>query len=325
MPSNLISVVIPCYNEEEVIAETFFRLNKVMNSISNEYRNELIFINDGSKDKTLEILRAIQSQNNNVKVVELSRNFGHQIAVSAGIDFSNGDAVILIDADLQDPPEMIIDFIDKWKRGFDVVYAVRKSRKGETWFKKATASLFYKTLKKVVDIDIPLNTGDFRLMDKKVVHVLKQLKEKHRFIRGLVSWVGFKQIGIEYDRAERFAGETKYPLKKMIKFSIDAITSFSFVPLKIAGFLGLSSAAIGFFGIAYSIVLKLLNVTIPGWSSLMIVILFLGGMQLFILGIIGEYIGRIYDETRNRPLYVLNNQQEDEFSATYEYEKVTLK
>ncbi len=306
MNSKKISVIIPCYNEEEVIRETYNRLTAVMKSIEEKYCYELIFINDGSKDKTIDILRDLSTQHSYVKVISFSRNFGHQIAVTAGIDQANGDAVILIDADLQDPPELILDFLQKWEEGYQVVYAVRRRREGETWFKKITAGLFYRTLKSIVDVDIPLDTGDFRLMSYEVVEVLKSIKERHRFIRGLVSWVGFKQIGIEYDRDKRFAGKTKYPLKKMIKFSIDAITSFSFVPLRVASFLGFFSAFLGLIGILFSLYLKLAtDATIQGWTSLMLVVLFLGGMQLLILGIIGEYLGRIYDETRKRPLYVI--------------------
>lgn len=301
-----ISIVIACYNEEEVIRETFIRLATVMKSIEQEYSYELIFINDGSEDKTIDILRELSSQHLYVKVISFSRNFGHQIAVTAGIDVAGGDAVIIIDADLQDPPELILDFLKKWEEGYQVVYAVRRKREGETWFKKVTAGLFYRTLSSITDVDIPLDTGDFRLISRDVVEVLKSIKERHRFIRGLVSWIGFKQIGIEYDRDERFAGETKYPLKKMIKFSLDAITSFSFVPLKIASFLGVFSSFLGLIGILFSLYLKFAtDATIQGWTSLMLVVLFLGGMQLLILGVIGEYLGRIYDETRRRPLYII--------------------
>ncbi|NOU92971.1 glycosyltransferase [Paenibacillus sp. LMG 31456] len=305
----LISIVIPCYNEEAVIIETYKRLTSVMACTEKRYNYELIFANDGSKDMTLKLLKEISRNDSHVKIINFSRNFGHQIAVTAGIDSAKGDAVVLIDADLQDPPELILEFIEQWENGYEVVYAVRRKRIGETWFKKVTASYFYRYLHKITDINIPVDTGDFRLMSRKVVNVLKQIKERHRFIRGLVSWVGFKQIGIPYDRAERFAGETKYPLKKMIKFSIDAITSFSYFPLKIAGFLGVSSAILGVFGIIISLILKFTtDYVIQGWTSLMIVMLFLGGMQLFILGIIGEYLGRIYDETRNRPLYIVDDE-----------------
>lgn len=301
-----ISVVIPCYNEEEVISETFTRLLAVMKRINNKYDYELIFVNDGSQDETGTMLRDL-AKHPNVKVLNFSRNFGHQLAVTAGMDAATGEAVVLIDADLQDPPELIIEFIQKWEEGYHVVYAVRRKRDGETWFKKVTAGLFYRFLRRMTDVDIPLDTGDFRLMSREVVEVLNSIKERHRFIRGLVAWVGFKQIGIEYDRDKRFAGETKYTFKKMLKFSMDAITSFSFVPLKLASFLGILSAFLGVVGIIIALYLKLAtDYTLQGWTSLIIVMLFLGGMQLLILGVIGEYLGRVYDEIRKRPLYIVS-------------------
>lgn len=306
MSTPLITVVVPCYNEQEVITETYKRLTSVMKS--SQYDYELMFINDGSKDETFSIVSSFAVADPHVRVLNFSRNFGHQIAVTAGIDAAMGDAVVLIDADLQDPPELILDFIQKWEEGYEVVYAVREKREGETWFKKVTANMFYRTLHNITDIDIPLDTGDFRLMDRKVVNEIKSIKERHRFIRGLVSWVGFKQIGIKYERSERLAGESKYPLSKMLKFSLDGITSFSFFPLRLASFLGIASAGIGVLGILVALFLRLgTDVTLPGWTSLMIVVLFLGGLQLFILGIIGEYIGRIYDETRKRPMYIISD------------------
>jgi polyisoprenyl-phosphate glycosyltransferase len=302
---NMISVIVPCYNEEQVIKETYKRLTLVFKRLS-KYDYQLVFVNDGSKDKTVEILKLLAQTDRHIKVVDFSRNFGHQIAVTAGIDHADGEAVVLIDADLQDPPELILEFVKKWEEGYDVVYAVRRKREGESLFKKVTAKYFYRILRKVTDVEIPLDTGDFRLMDRKVVNVLKAIKERNRFIRGLVSWVGFKQIGIKYDRAERYDGETKYPLKKMIRFSVDAITSFSFVPLRVASMLGIISSSFGLLGIIIALYLRLCTgVTLPGWTSLMIVVLFLGGLQLFILGVIGEYLGRVYDETRNRPLYIV--------------------
>jgi glycosyltransferase involved in cell wall biosynthesis len=300
----LISVVIPAYNEELVIRETHKRLSTVC-SISG-YDYELIYVNDGSRDRTEEILRELAYHDSHVRVLSFSRNFGHQVAVTAGIEHASGDAVVLIDADLQDPPELILDFITKWEEGYDVVYAVRKSRAGETWFKKVTAKLFYRILQRLIDIQIPLDTGDFRLMSRRVVDSLNAMPEKHRFVRGLVSWIGFKQVGIEYERQERFAGETKYPLRKMLRFAFDGITSFSFKPLQLAGILGLYSAGIGFIGILIILYMRLFtHSTVQGWSSLMVVVLFLGGIQLLILGMMGEYIGRMYDEVRRRPLYIL--------------------
>jgi glycosyltransferase involved in cell wall biosynthesis/putative flippase GtrA len=301
-----ISVVIPCYNEELVVQETYRRLTETMRQIPFEY--ELIFVNDGSKDRTAELLNEIANHDFCVKVIDFSRNFGHQIAVTAGIEHASGDAVVLIDADLQDPPELIHDFIQKWEEGYDVVYAIRQRREGESKFKLLTAAMFYRLMQKMTEIPIPLDTGDFRLMDRKVVDSLKQLQEHHRFIRGLVSWVGYKQIGIPYVRAERFAGETKYPLRKMIKFAIDGITSFSFKPLQMATKLGIYSSLLGFIGVLLILYLRLFTQqTIQGWTSLMVVILFMGGIQLFMLGIIGEYLGRIYDEVRDRPLYLVKS------------------
>jgi polyisoprenyl-phosphate glycosyltransferase len=299
-----ISVVVPAYNEELVINETHKRLNDALSSIAADY--EIIYVNDGSRDKTIEILKEIGAKDSHVRILNFSRNFGHQVAVTAGIQHATGDAVVLIDADLQDPPELIKEFVRKWQEGYDVVYAIRKSRAGETWFKKITAAIYYRTLRKLIDIEIPLDTGDFRLMSRKVVDSLNAMPERHRFIRGLVSWVGFKQIGVEYERQERFAGETKYPLKKMIKFALDGITAFSYKPLQLASWLGVYAALIGFVGILAIIALKFLTqVTVQGWSSLMVVVLFIGGVQLGILGIMGEYLGRIYDEVRGRPLYLL--------------------
>jgi dolichol-phosphate mannosyltransferase len=300
----LISVVVPAYNEEQVIAETYRRLTAVCAAGDCEY--ELIFVNDGSRDGTGEILRELAAQDKHVRVLGFSRNFGHQVAVTAGIDHAAGDAVVLIDADLQDPPELIPSLIARWREGYDVVYAVRRRRRGETWFKRATAGLFYRVLQQLVDVRIPLDTGDFRLMSRRVVDCLRAMPEQHRFVRGLVSWVGFNQVGIEYERRERFAGETKYPLRKMLRFALDGITSFSFKPLQLAGVLGGYAAGIGFAGILVILYLRLCTrLTVQGWSSLMVVVLFLGGVQLLVLGVMGEYIGRVYDEVRRRPLYIL--------------------
>ncbi|KUO96942.1 glycosyltransferase [Ferroacidibacillus organovorans] len=303
-----VSVVIPAYNEELVIEETCSRLIRVMDQLHFPY--ELLFVNDGSRDNTYRILERLAGEIPNVKVLDFSRNFGHQIAVTAGIDHAVGDVVILIDADLQDPPELIADFLEKWREGYDVVYAVRMRREGETWFKRLTAKLFYRMLRKMTEIEIPVDTGDFRLMDRSVVESLRTIKEKHRFIRGLVSWVGFRQIGVPYERAERFAGESKYPLRKMLKFSLDGITSFSFRPLQWASKLGMASSGIGFLFILVLLYLKIFTtLTIQGWTSLMVVVLFLGGIQLFMLGVLGEYIGRIYDEVRDRPLYLIRERK----------------
>ncbi len=302
------SIIIPVYNEEAVIHETYRRLTLVMEVIGEPY--ELLFVNDGSRDRTAEIIQELAELDQSVKLLDFSRNFGHQIAITAGMDYARGDAIVIIDADLQDPPELIPQMIDKWKEGYEVVYARRSKRKGETLFKKLTASLFYRTLGALTEIDIPLDTGDFRLIDRKVCDALRSIREKNRFVRGLVSWVGFRQTAIEYVREERFAGETKYPLKKMIRFSIDGITSFSYKPLKLATYLGFGISFASFAYLVISLFQKLFtHSTVAGWTSLIACLLLLNGVILILLGILGEYVGRIYDETKNRPLYVLQNKQ----------------
>ncbi|MGF7068751.1 dolichol-phosphate mannosyltransferase [Priestia megaterium] len=298
------SIVVPVYNEEEVIHETYRRLTEVMRSTKEAY--ELLFVNDGSKDRTAEIIKEYSEQDPAVVLLDFARNFGHQIAITAGMDYARGEAVVVIDADLQDPPELILEMIEKWKQGFDVVYAKRTKRKGETYFKKQTAAMFYRFLRAMTDIDIPLDTGDFRLLDRKVCNQMSSIQEKNRFVRGLVSWVGFKQIAVEYERDERLAGESKYPLKKMLKLSMDGITSFSYKPLKLASYAGVTLSGIGFIYLLVVMYLKLFtDSTITGWSSLIVIQLFFSGIILIILGMIGEYIGRIYDETKNRPLYIV--------------------
>jgi dolichol-phosphate mannosyltransferase len=300
----LISIIIPMYYEEEVVDECYKRLKKVVDG--NEISYEFIFVNDGSKDKTLEILKTIAKKDKNAKIIDFARNFGHQTAVTAGIFSSRGDAVVIIDADLQDPPELIIDMLVKWKQGYDVVYAKRKKRKGETFFKLITAKYFYKFLSYMSDVKIPRDTGDFRLMDKKVVEAFKAMPERNRFVRGMISWVGFNQTYIEYGRDERFAGETKYPLKKMIKFAVDGIIAFSSKPLRIMTTVGVMTIFFAFAILIYSIVVKLSGLyTAPGWTSLMVALTFFSGIQLLSLGILGEYIARIYDESKNRPLYII--------------------
>lgn len=298
------SIVVPVYNEEEVIHETYRRLKNVMISTGEHY--ELIFVNDGSSDRTADILKGYSETDPSVILLDFSRNFGHQIAITAGMDYSRGKAVVVIDADLQDPPELILEMIEKWKQGYDVVYAKRTERKGETLFKKQAAKMCYRLLQSMTDIDIPLDTGDFRLMDRKVCDQMNSLQEKNRFVRGLVSWVGFKQIAVEYERDERFAGESKYPLKKMLKLSMDGITSFSYKPLKLASIAGAAFSTIGFIYLLVVLYLKLFtHSTIPGWSSLIVIQLFFSSIILFILGMMGEYVGRIYDESKHRPLYIV--------------------
>ncbi|WP_163150405.1 glycosyltransferase family 2 protein [Anoxybacillus sp. MB8] len=298
------SVVIPVYNEALVIRETYKRLKRVMEQTDGVY--ELLFVNDGSKDETLDMLKELAVRDDTVKYLDFSRNFGHQIAITAGMDYASGEAIVIIDADLQDPPELILEMIGKWKEGYDVVYAKRTKRKGETFFKKATAYAFYRLLQAATEFDIPLDTGDFRLIDRKVRDELVEMRERSRFVRGLVSWVGFKQTAIEYERDERFAGETKYPLKKMIRFSLDGITSFSYKPLKLASLLGFLFSFVSVVWMIAVLYLKLFtHSTVTGWSSLVMTVLFFNGVVLIMLGVIGEYIGRIYDEVKHRPLYIL--------------------
>lgn len=298
------SIVVPVYNEEEVIHECYKQLKGVMDSTKENY--EIIFVNDGSKDKTVEILKGYCKKDKNIKLIDFSRNFGHQVAISAGMDEAGGDAVVVIDADLQDPPRVILEMIAKWKDGYDVVYGKRMKRKGETIFKKLTASAFYRFLKKMTDVDIPVDVGDFRLIDRSVCDAMKKISERNRFVRGIISWLGFKQGDVLFEREERFAGATKYPLKRMIRFALNGVFSFSYKPLKIATFLGVFASAAGFFYLIYALYLKLFtDATVTGWTSMVSFILIFNGMILFILGIIGEYIGRIYDESKNRPLYVI--------------------
>ncbi len=305
-----LSIVVPCYNEEQVIVETNRRLSLLCENIK-DLTYQIIYVNDGSKDRTKDYLRQIQEQDrDHVKVVNLSRNFGHQAAVSAGIEAASGDAVVLIDADLQDPPEVIIEMVEKWRNGADVIYGVRTDREGESKFKLMTARTFYRLINRMSDTDIPLDTGDFRLMDRKVVDALCRMPERDRFIRGMVSWLGFNQVPVYYKRAARFAGKTKYPLAKMIRFALDGILSFSTLPLKIASMLGLSISALSVVGILYSLYSRLFTSNwVPGWTFMFIAILFIGGVQLIVLGIIGEYIGRIYGEAKRRPLYLIDEEE----------------
>ncbi|MDR3540451.1 MAG: glycosyltransferase family 2 protein [Desulfosporosinus sp.] len=299
------SIVVPVYNEEAVIDQTYQRLKRVMDSTEESY--ELIFVNDGSCDHTTARIKGFGDQDDAVKLITFSRNFGHQIAITAGMDYASGAAVVVIDADLQDPPELIPEMIAKWKEGYFVVYAKRTKRKGETFFKKYTARLFYRILSISTDLQIPTDTGDFRLLDHRVCEEMKRLPEKNRYVRGLVSWVGFQQTAVEYERDERFAGETKYPLKKMIKLSLDGLTSFSSKPLKMANYAG---AFLIFSGLIYLAVLLHLKISTTsvnaGWNLVMAMQLLLTGILLTMMGIIGEYIGRIYDETRDRPLYIVS-------------------
>lgn len=310
------SIIIPVYNEEKVVNETYKRLKQVMDTTGESY--ELIFINDGSKDDTAQIIQDLCRKDTNVKLINFSRNFGHQIAISAGMDNAAGRAVVVIDADLQDPPEVILKMAEKWKQGYEVVYGKRMKRKGESFFKKFTAVAFYRLLRSLTNVDIPVDTGDFRLIDRRVCDVMKGLKEKNRYVRGLVSWVGFRQAAVEYIREERWAGETKYPLKKMIRFALDAITSFSYKPLKAATYLGLTLGITSFLylmivfnqtqfvqtAVAPSVSIGMANLIFKGAIAINLVF---NAAILLVLGIIGEYVGRIYDESKDRPLYIIKN------------------
>lgn len=299
------SVVIPVYNEEEVIEESYMQLKGTMEKSNAPF--ELIFVNDGSSDNSLSLLKEISGNDKAVKIISFSRNFGHQAAITAGMDYSQGDAIAIIDADLQDPPMIILEMIKEWEKGYEIVYGKRKKRTGETVFKKFTASLYYRFLRKMTETEIPVDTGDFRLIDRKVCNAMKSLTERNRYVRGLVSWVGFKQTYVEYERNPRFAGETKYPLKKMIKLAMDGITSFSYKPLKLATTIGFIFSVLSFVYMLVVLYKKLFtDTTITGWSSTVVILLFTQGIVLMVLGLIGEYMGRIYDEIKGRPIYIVD-------------------
>ena len=301
----LISVIVPVYNERQVLPAFHERATRALESIGGcDY--ELLFVNDGSSDGSGELLETLAARDPHTRVVQLSRNFGHQIAISAGIDFAGGDCTVVIDADLQDPPEVIAEMVAKWREGFDVVYGVRATRKGETPMKLLTASAFYRLLNRITKISIPVDVGDFRLMSRRATEELRRLREKDRFVRGLVSWIGFQQTGVVYERDHRIAGETKYPYGKMVKFALDGITSFSTVPLKLATWLGYAASGFAFLYMASVFVQKALGYTIQGWATIMVAMLFLGGVQLICLGIMGEYLGRIFNEIKPRPMYVVD-------------------
>lgn len=313
MPSKppLLSLVIPVYNEEKTVPELIKRLHNLLR-ILKEKRNfgkediEILFVNDGSRDGTFDILKKYCESEPGFFLLNLSRNYGHQLAITAGIDSARGDAVAVMDGDLQDPPEFVADLYGKMEEGYDVVYARRRKREGESLFKLLTAHVFYRILKKVTRFDIPIDTGDFRIMSRRVTDVLNSMREQHRYIRGLISWIGFKQTGLEYDRDERFDGETKFSVGKMLKFALDGITSFSSAPLKLSSYVGFASAFLGAIYAIYVIYLKLFtNNTIQGWTSLTIIVLVMGGVQLIALGMIGEYLSRVNDQSKNRPLYVI--------------------
>ena len=300
-----ISIIAPVYNEEAILHELYKRISETMETLGESW--ELVLVNDGSWDRSYEIMLELHEQDPRVHIVNFSRNFGHQIAITAGMDYAQGQAVVIIDADLQDPPSVILEMVDKWKEGYEVVYAIRRERKGETRFKLWTAKMFYRVINKITGVNIPLDTGDFRLLDRKAVDALRQIREHHRFMRGLSVWIGFRQTGVTYVREERFAGETKYPLSKMLRFAMDGITSFSYLPLQFATYIGFIIAGLSVLGILATIILRLSgSQAFYGQATTLVMVLFLGGIQLISLGIIGEYLGRIYDEVKNRPLYIVD-------------------
>jgi dolichol-phosphate mannosyltransferase len=304
------SIVAPIYNENENIHELYRRVSEIMDTTHEPW--ELVLVDDGSTDGSTELLRELAKKDKRVRPVIFARNFGHQVAITAGWDYARGDAIVIIDADLQDPPEVILEMAKKWKEGNEVVYAVRSEREGESLFKIWTASLFYRIIYRITDVKIPLDTGDFRLMDRKVVNVLKQMPERHRFPRGMSAWVGFKQVGVEYKRAARKAGVTKYPFSKMFRLALNAITSFSYFPLQVATYFGFVSAGVAIIAIPVVAALRLAGSHFfQGQTTTLISVLFLGGVQLISLGILGEYVGRLYDEAKGRPLYIVREAPED--------------
>ncbi len=304
------SIIAPIYNEIDNLPELYRRVKEVMDSAGEPW--ELILVDDGSTDGSTDKIRELAQVDKIVRPVIFARNFGHQVAITAGWDYARGDAVVIIDADLQDPPEVILELAKKWKEGYEVVYAVRGEREGESWFKKFTAAMFYRLIYSITDVKIPVDTGDFRLMDRKVVDVLKQMKERHRFPRGMSAWVGFTQIGVTYKRAARVAGVTKYPFRKMLKLALNAITGFSYFPLQVATYFGFFSAGISILAIPIVIYMRMMGSgAFFGQATTLIAVLFLGGVQLISLGILGEYIGRLYDEAKGRPLYIVRNAPEE--------------
>jgi polyisoprenyl-phosphate glycosyltransferase len=303
---DIISIVVPCFNEEEVLRETNRRLVSVLEHLPQTF--EILYVDDGSTDRTLDTLRELQAIDRRIRVVRFSRNFGHQMAITAGLEHASGDAVVVIDADLQDPPDVIADFVAKWMDGFDVVYGVRAERAGETAFKLWTAKLFYRFIGKLSDTEIPVDTGDFRLMSRRVVDALLAMPERDRFVRGMVSWLGFSQTSVRYRRAARAAGVTKFSLLKMLRFATDGIVSFSILPLRLATWVGFAASGIALLGVLITVIERLMGVEglVKGWASVLVAILFLGGVQLICMGIIGEYVGRIYGESKRRPLYIVS-------------------
>ena len=308
----VLSLVLPIFNEEAIIPELDRRLHAFFADVGESVGEawEVIFVNDGSRDGSLALLKDLAAREPRYKVLSFARNFGHQMAITAGIDRAEGQAVVVMDADLQDPPEVVKDMVARWREGFDVVYGVRSRRHGETWFKRLTAAVFYRTLRAMLGgISIPVDAGDFRLMSRAVVLTLRSLREKHRFVRGMVAWVGFRQTAVTYERPARFAGETKFPVRKMLRFAIDGITSFSSVPLRFATWLGVAAGVVAFIGGVWAVYEKLWGTgTVPGWTTIMILVAMGSSAQLLMMGVLGEYIGRIYEEVKNRPLYVVGEE-----------------
>ena len=314
MQTPVISVIAPIYNESDNLPELFRRVSETLDLTGEPW--ELILVDDGSTDQSQVLIEHLARRDDRIQPVIFARNFGHQIAVTAGLDYARGKAVIIIDSDLQDPPEVMLDLIEKWREGYEVVYAIRAEREGESWFKVFTASLFYRVIVRITDVNIPLDAGDFRLLDRKVVNVLNQMRERHRFLRGMSAWVGFRQVGVPYRRAARFAGETKYPFRKMFRLALNAVTGFSYFPLQVATYIGFFAAGVSILSIPIVIALRLWGTQAPlvGQATTLIAVLFLGGVQLISLGILGEYVGRLYDEAKGRPLYIVR-ESPDEFRS----------
>ena len=299
-----LSLVLPIYNEEEVIPELDRRLHEFMTQLG--VPTEIVFVNDGSRDRSMELLREAAGKEPRYRVLSFARNFGHQTAITAGVDYARGQAVVVMDADLQDPPEVVLEMVAKWRQGFDVVYGRRRKREGESFFKLVTARIFYRLFAAMIPIEVPLDTGDFRLMSRSVVVALRELRETHRFVRGMVAWVGFKQTEVLYDRPGRFAGETKYPLRKMVRFALDGITSFSVLPLRFSTYLGMLMSIASLGVIVWALLSKFVyHHVVEGWTGLIIVVAIFASVQLLMIGILGEYVGRIYEEVKRRPLYVV--------------------
>jgi len=300
-----ISLIIPIYNEEQTLPELYRRLCSLFEELDASV--EVIFVDDGSRDRSGEILQGLLAGDSRLRLVRLSRNFGHQVAITAGMDYSSGRAVIIMDADLQDPPEVVREMIARWREGYEVVYGIREERRGETFFKRFTASLYYGILRRLTDMEIPEEVGDFRLADRKVIDSLRGVRERNRYVRGLFSWVGFRQTGVRYVRAERFSGKTHYPVRKMLKLAVDGIIGFSYMPLRLALNLGFLVSGFSFFYGISAVVHKLMGgPAVTGWTSMIVAVFMLGGIQLIILGIMGEYLARMYDEVKHRPLYIVD-------------------